>query len=574
MSTVIQEKLPEIDSEYVPPARATNVPVTAVAAMMAGMKKLPGVLNALGYDSMRPGQDRAVKSIMAQLDTVVILPTATGKSACFTIPTLCMGWRTIVIYPLVALIRDQMQSMLRNGLAVGAISSAEGDANNAAVLRDWASGELQFMLVSPERFANEEWANVVSQFPPDLIAMDEAHTYHEWADTFRHGYKVCGQLIQKLQPKVVAVFSATLSEDAEEEVRQGVGIPGAQLIYHYPRRENLHLQSVEFERSSGVPGWIAEHCGGPTVVYVATRKRTSLMAMQIADYTARNVYYYNGGMKPQERKQMQDAFMMDPDGIICATNAFGMGVDKPDIRNVVHLDPPGNLVSLAQEVGRAGRDGKASFCTVIPSLDGARVRRMFIENGNPTPDDIRKFFRAASQMQEGKSGAITALRAEIADKAGISQWRLPAIMTFCLGEGIFVDDKNAARQHRVRFADTITSLTPQERSTRDAIYDIGLEQDSWWQIDIEALAEQCQVQIPTAMHRLNGLHEKGLVEWVRATTRKPIRIARHIDDLPKESFARLKIKADKAHANFQMVLDYEQIADDEKHDFLEAHLNR
>ncbi len=373
-----------------------------------------------------------------------------------------------------------------------------------------------------------------------MIAMDEAHTYHDWADTFRHGYKVCGQLIQKLQPKVVAVFSATLCEEAEEEVRAGVGIPQAKLVYHYPRRTNLHLQTIEFERTNSSPRWIAENCQGPTVVYVATRKRTEEQAKNISDYTNRTVYYYNGGMKPQDRKHQQDAFMRDPDGIIVATNAFGMGVDKADIRNVVHLDPPGNLVALAQEVGRAGRDQKDSFCTIIPSADGARVRRMFIENGNPTPDDIRDFVKAAASLQEGKTGAIACPRGEIAKRAGISEWRMPAIMTFCLGEGIFIPDSTAARQHRLRFSDVIPSLTPKELATRDAIFDVGLENDGWWSFDIEALSEQCSVEVAAVMSRINKMHDKGAIEWVRATTRRPIRLARKLSDLPPAAFARLK----------------------------------
>lgn len=559
----------EIQLRPVPP-----ITTTQMAATMAGMRKLPFVLNSLGFDSLRPGQDRAVRSIMSQRDTVVILPTATGKSACFVVPTLCMGWRTIVIYPLVALMRDQSNSMQRKGLSAASISSQETDAHNASVLREWASGTLQFMLVSPERFSNPEWSNVVAQFPPDFVAMDECHTFHEWADTFRPGYKFAGEFIQKVQPKVVAAFSATLSEDAEEEVRSGLGIREARLVYHYPRRKNLHLSSLFMDRMVDAAPWVANNCPGPTIVYSSTRKRVEEYASMIGNYTRRPVYFYHGAMAQKDRKYNQDKFMQDPEAIIVATNAFGMGVDKPDIRNVVHFDIPGTLVALSQEIGRAGRDGMDSECVIIPTPEGVRTRRHFIRCGNPTPDDIMKFFNAASSMREGAKGAVTAKRDDICRKAGVDTFAAMSIMSFCLGERIFEHDADAARQSRVKFSAGATSITPKQAETRESIYDVGLEKDGWIQFDIEALAEQCAVEPTTVMGRLRKMEEDGIMEWVRASTRRPLRIVTHPRDIPKESFDRLREKAAQAEKNLALVLAYTDAADDAKHDFLEQHLNR
>jgi len=556
------------------PARPTAVSAEALGRYTEGMKQLPHVLAGLGYDSMREGQDRAVKTIMSQRDAVIILPTATGKSACFVIPTLCMGWKTIVIYPLIALMRDQALGMQRNGLQAAAISSQETDAHNASVINEWAAGNLQFMLVSPERFANETWASVVSQFPPDFVAMDEAHTFNDWADTFRPGYKFAGEFIRRVQPKVVAAFSATLSDEAEVEARNGLGIQDAKLVYHYPRRKNLILQSKHFDRMSEAQPWVVDNCHGPTIVYSSTRKRTEQYAAEIDRYTDRRVYCYHGGMKPQDRKHEQDAFMSDPDGIIVATNAFGMGVDKADIRNVVHFDIPGTLVALAQEVGRAGRDGHTSHCTIVPTAEGVRTRRHFIRCGNPTPADIRSFFAAAASMQEGRNGAITAKRDEIARLASIDPFAVGAIMSFCLGERIFFHDADAARQQRIRFAEVIPSMTKVEMETRDAIYDVAIDVDSWWTFDIEALAEQLAREPATTMGRLRKMHEKGYIEWVRASTSKPLRIGMTPDEIPKESFDRLAEKANRANSDLQLVIDYCDASDDAKHDFLESHLNR
>lgn len=576
MSTTLTKNTPNTKADDALDPRPDRVTASAMNAFMKGMRRMPAALNQLGYDSLRNGQDRAVKSIMTQRDTVVIMPTSAGKSACFIVPTLCMGWRTIVIYPLISLMRDQATKMVRDfGLAAAAISSQETDAHNASVLRDWASGELQFMLVSPERFSNPEWANVVSEFPPDFVAMDELHTFHDWADTFRPGYKFAGEFIQKVQPKVVAGFSATLSEEAEEEARNGLGIQNAKLIYHYERRENLVLGSLFMDNMAAAPPWVAQHCQGPTIVYASTRKRTEQYAASLGRYTGRPVFYYHGGMTQTDRRYNQDQFMKDPEAIIAATNAFGMGVDKPDIRNVVHFDIPGTLVALAQENGRAGRDGKTSYCTIIPTSEGIRTRQHFIRCGNPTPSMIREFVSAAIRMREGAKGPIMATRDDIARRAGVDPFAIRAIMSFCLGERIFVHDDAAARAGRVKFSDGVPSMTTKEIETRDAIYDVGLQDDKdWLSFDIEALAEQCGVEVATVMGRLNRMHGKGLIEWVRASTRKPLQVGRSIDDVPKESYERLQSKADRAEADLQQVLDYADEPDDAKHAFMEQHLNR
>lgn len=575
MSTLTKPKPEESETESPPIEARKAVTTTAeIQAMMQGMKKMPAVLNSLGFSVLREGQDRSVKSIMAQRDTITILPTGSGKSACFVVPTLCMGWRTIVIYPLIALMRDQATSMQRKGLAAASISSQETDGHNASVLRDWASGTLQFMLVSPERFSNPEWANVVAQFPPDFVAMDEAHTFHDWADTFRPGYKFAGEFIQKVQPKVVAAFSATLSEEAEAEVRSGLGILKAKLIYHYPRRTNLHLASLFLDRMSEAAPWVAANCEGPTIVYASTRKRVEEYAAAISRYTNRPVYFYHGGMLQPDRRFNQDKFMADPDAVIVATNAFGMGVDKSNIRHVVHFDIPGTLVALAQEAGRAGRDGLDSYCTIIPTPEGIRTRKHFIRCGNPTPEDIKAFFKAASQMREGANGAITASRDEICKRASIDPFATQAIMSFCLGERIFAHDADAARQHRIRFEEVIPTMTKKESETRDAIFDVGVEKDGWWQFDVDALAEQCGAEPVTVMSRMRKMHDKNILEWVRSTTRKPLQILRRPDEIPKESFDRLHEKSARANADLELVLDYANEADDAKHDFLEKHLNR
>lgn len=564
------------DTEFVEFSRSNDVPSDSVDAYMRGVEKLPAVLAHLGFKGLRPGQDRVVRSIMMGRDTVAILPTSTGKSACFVIPTLTMGWKTIVIYPLLSLIRDQAQSMQRAGLAAAAVSSDEGDAHNASVLRDWAAGELQFMLVSPERFANKAWADVVRQFPPDFVAMDEAHTISHWMDNFRPGFKYAGELIRDISPRVVAAFSATLSQDAEREARRVLGIPEARLVYHYPRRTNLHLQTAFFERAPDAFPWMASACRGATVGYCSTTKRVDEYTDSLPAFTQRPVYSYHGKLSATDKKFAQDKFQASSDAFIFATNAFGMGVDKPDIRNVVHLDIPGTLVALAQEVGRGGRDGKDTWCTIIHTPEGERTQRYFISIGNPTESDIRQFIGACSRVQSGTTGLIERSRVDLLQEAGLNVGMAQSIMAFCLGERLLVHAEGVAKVVRVKFVDNVPSFTPQEKVIRDAVRLVGVdvERNGWLHVDIAAMEEQVGVKFATIRSRMSKMQTDGKLDFVRPPTTRPLRFGIPLESVPREAFDRLNAKAAKANHELQLVLDYCNTPDDEKHDFLESHLNR
>lgn len=541
-------------------------------SFMAGLSRMPHVLARMGFKGLRKGQDQAVRCIMQGQDILAILPTATGKSACFIVPTLCMEWKTIVIYPLISLMRDQAIKMQKEfGISAASISSAESDIHNATALRDWATGKLQIMLVSPERVSNAEWREVVTRFPPDFVAMDEAHTFGNWADTFRPGYKFAGDFIRQVNPKVVAAFTATCPEDTEKEVRAGLGIVEAKLVYHYPRRENLHLFSLHHDKIDDAYPFVSSECPGPTIVYRSTRKGVEEGASIMQATTRREVLTYHGGMKNNDRKWAQDKFVNASDVIMFATNAFGMGVDKPNIRNIVHFDIPGTLVALTQEIGRAGRDGLDSNCHILNTVKARATQRHFIRVGNPDETDIRAFIKAAKSMREGRNGVITAKRDAIAQKANVDVMMVKSIMAFCHGELLVVDDKEAARAAKLRFIPGITSLSDADARIRDGLRMVGKEEDGWVNFNVDALAEQVDREAATVMSRLNQMNARGVVEWIRSSSTRPLRIHRDIDEI---DFTRLNQKAAEAHQNLQYVMDYCDTADDMKHEFLEKHLNR
>ena len=541
-----------------------------IEAYMNGLAKMPGCMASMGIPSLREGQDAAIDSIMRKQDSVVILPTSTGKSLCFELTTLCMGWKTIVLYPLIALINDQYNQMMKKGLRVGHINSQLGFEHNQSVLRDWAAGKIDFMLVSPERFSNAEWFEVVKRHPPDMVAMDEAHCFAKWADTFRHGYKVAGMLIQELRPKVVATFTATLKSDEEIELREGMGLEFAKRIFHYPPRENLKLSTLECDHVNDLYPWIASNCEGPTIIYAATTKVVDECADAMSDYVSgRMVLRYHGKMQRNDRMAAMDSFMRYKDPIVFATNAFGMGVNKKDVRHVIHIDPPANITDLVQEVGRAGRDGKDSWCWIIPSAAGRNRRQNLIDMSYPSARDIERFVVSNSPKQD-HNGIITCLRKDMCEAAGVSVMLAGPIMQFCLGEGIYIPAPEAARQVRIKFEPAFPTLTPGEKSVRDHILKLGLdkEADGWLHVDIDVMAACMNVKFTSLMGHLKRMTEKRILTYVKPDSRAPLRVGKEWREVSQAAKDRIQVKYETANAEFARVLQYIRIDDDEKAQFL------
>ncbi len=344
--------------------------------------------DAFGFDSFRPGQEQVVDTLLAGRDVLAVMPTGSGKSLCFQIPALVRGGLTIVVSPLVALMQDQVAALKLAGVAADAINSGNSRAENIAIWRRAAAGELKLLYMAPERLMTERMLAALGRLPVCLIAVDEAHCISQWGPSFRPEYDALTGLREHFPGVPIAGFTATADEITREDIRAKLLASGAAAFVSGFDRPNIELA---VEPKAGVRtqllSFVRRHRGESGIVYCLSRKRAEAFAVDLAAEGVRALPYH-AGMDSGDRTANQDTFITEPGVVMVATIAFGMGIDKPDVRFVFHTDIPASIEAYYQEIGRAGRDSQPAQACMLFGLDDIRMRRMFIEDGDA--DDAHK----------------------------------------------------------------------------------------------------------------------------------------------------------------------------------------
>lgn len=361
-----------------------------------GQRRIPEVLAQMGYSALREGQETPINCIMAGKDTICILPTSFGKSACFAIPTVAMRWHTVVFSPLVALMRDQVQSMNRMGIRAGCVNSSQQDAQNYTTLREWAEGRLQMMYVAPERISNPQFQQALQATPVDLVVLDEAHVLSQAVSSFRPSYRACGELVSQYNPKVIAAFTATATEEIVEDVKKVLHMNNACLCRYYVARNNIELHGEVLPQNSDLKPALVEKLKtikGSCIVYCQTVREVGDIT-EFLQQQGESVTFYHGQITAAGvRESNMDAFMSGRARICVATNAFGMGVDKPDIEGIIHIGLPSSIEAVAQETGRAARDGRRAVCYMFDTPASRWTQEFFWDSSNPDGDSVRRAYQ-------------------------------------------------------------------------------------------------------------------------------------------------------------------------------------
>ena len=339
-----------------------------------------------GFSGFRPGQEEIVQAVLAGKNTLAIMPTGGGKSLCFQLPALCRSGLAVVISPLIALMRDQVRSLREAGVEAGALTSGNTDEETEAVFAAIDEGRLKLLYMAPERLASGGAMALLRRAKVTMIAVDEAHCVSQWGHDFRPDYLRIGELRRALDVPLAA-FTATADEETRAEIvtRLFDGMPPETFLRGFDR-PNIHLAfAVKDKPREQILRFAAARKGQSGIVYCSSRAKTETVAQALRE-AGHSACHYHGGMEADERRRVEIRFQQEDGLIVVATIAFGMGIDKPDIRWVAHADLPKSIEGYYQEIGRAGRDGAAAETLTLYGPDDIRLRRTQIDEGAAPPD--------------------------------------------------------------------------------------------------------------------------------------------------------------------------------------------
>ena len=351
-----------------------------------------------GFSAFRPHQEQVCRSVIEGQDVLLVMPTGAGKSLCYQLPGITRGGTTLVVSPLIALMEDQVAKLQAQGLRAERIHSGRSRLSSRQVCRRYLDGDLDYLFIAPERLGVPRFPQMLARRKLALIAVDEAHCISQWGHDFRPEYRMLGERLPQLMPAPVLALTATATPLVQDDIVQQLGVPGARRYVHGFRRTNIAIEVVELmpgQRPAVVQQVLESDDRLPAIVYAPSRKLTESLAAELScKFSAAP---YHAGLEASARERCQTEFMAGKLQVVVATIAFGMGVDKADLRTVVHAALPGSVESYYQEVGRAGRDGEPSRAILMHSWADTKTHEFFHKRDYPEPAVLAKIYDALGE---------------------------------------------------------------------------------------------------------------------------------------------------------------------------------
>lgn len=488
--------------------------------------------DTFGFQDFRPGQREVIERLLEGRSTLAIFPTGAGKSLCYQLPALALPGLALVVSPLIALMKDQLDALQRRGVAAGRLDSSLDAAGARALWSRLRAGELKLLFVAPERFGSERFLQTVRRLPLSLLAVDEAHCISEWGHNFRPDYMKLADLARELRVPRVLALTATATPMVAESIAAAFGIAPEDVVrtgFHRPNLELRMSPGPAAERDERLVERLRSRPPGPTLVYVTLQRTAEEVAARLAreGLPARA---YHAGLEAERRAEVQDWFMASDRAIVVATIAFGMGIDKADIRAVYHYNLPKSMENYAQEIGRAGRDDRPSVCEVLAAPQDVVALENFTFGDTPTRESL-------AGLVDEVLGAGAAFDVSIYDLSGRHDVRnlvVDTILTYLELDGVIRSTGPFYSEYRLRWLrDPEEAIARFDRSRQDFLrrmLDRAVAARVWSRLDVHEAAAALGEPRDRLVRALNYLEEQGDVALQVAGVRLGYRrVAREVD---------------------------------------------